>query len=168
MIQTLALLAMLNLLACACINTVFSVFTITNHVRTPALVTLLSGVLTVTINLVLLNFTDLEVYAIAATGSALGMLRNYIFTPLYGAHCLGVKKSTFYHEILTGNLCLVLNLAVGFVFCRFISAGETWITLILSAGSMAVVCIAINFFVVLKKEERAALYAAVRSKLKRG
>ena len=94
-----ALLAMLNLLASACINTVFSVFTITNHVRVPALMTLLNGVLTVTVNLLLLNFTDLGVYAIAATASTLGMLRNYIFTPLYGARCLGVKKSTFYHEI---------------------------------------------------------------------
>lgn len=168
MIQTLALLAMLNLLASACINTVFSVFTITNHVRVPALMTLLNGVLTVTINLLLLKFTDLGVYAIATTASTLGMLRNYIFTPLYGAYCLGVKKSTFYHEILTGNLCLVLNLAVGFGFVRLISAGETWISLILSAGSMAVVCIAVNFFVVLKKEERTALYTAAGRKLKLG
>lgn len=168
MIQTLALLAMLNLLAGACINTLFSILTITNHVKIPALVSLLTAILTVIINLFFLNFTDLGIYALAGTSSILSMIKHYIFTPLYGAHCLGVKKSTFYHEILTGNLCLVLNLAVGFVFCRFISAGETWITLILSAGSMAVVCIAINFFVVLKKEERAALYAAVRSKLKRG
>ena len=168
MIQTLAMLAMLNLLSGACINPVLSLFTITNHVRLPALMTLLTGVLTVTINLILLNFTDLGVYAIATTASALGMLRNYIFTPLYGAHCLGVKKATFYHEILIGNLCLALNLAVGFVFYRFISAGENWITLILAAGSMTLVCIIINFFVVLKKEERTALAAAIRNKLKRG
>ena len=168
MIQTLALLAMINLLASACINTVFSVFTVTNHVRVPALVTLLCGILTVAINAVLLNFTDLGVYAIAATGSVLGLLRNSIFTPLYGAHCLKVKKSTFYHEIMTGVFCLIINLAVGYLFYRFISTGSTWITLILSAGSMAVVCIGINFYIVLNKEERNAAFAAVKKKLKRG
>ena len=168
MIQTLALLAMINLLASSCINTVFTVFTVTNHVRVPALMTLLNGVLTVAINAILLNFTDLGVYAIAATGSVLGLLRNSIFTPLYGAHCLKVKKSTFYHEIVTGILCLTINLAVGFLFYRFISTGSTWVTLILSAGSMAVVCMAINFFVVLNKKERAGLAASVQKKLKRG
>lgn len=168
MIQNLALLAMLNLLASACINTVHSVFTITNKVKFPAYATLINGVLAVIINAILLNFTDLGVYAIAGTGSLLGMIRNYVFTPLYGAHCLKIKKSTFYHEILTGNLCLVLNLAVGFLFYRFVSTGSTWISLILSAGSLAVVGIVINFFVVLSKDERTAIFSAVKSKLKRG
>lgn len=168
MIQTLALLAMINLLVSACINTVFTVFSVTNNVRIPALMTLLCGVLTVVINAILLNFTNLGVYAIAATGSILGLLRNSIFTPLYGAHCLKVKKSTFYHEIMTGILCLIINLAVGFLFHRFISVGSTWITLILAAGSMAAVCIGINFYIVLNKEERSAAFTAVKKKLKRG
>lgn len=168
LIQTLALLAMLNLLASACINTVFTVFTVTNNVRLPALMTLLNGVLAVTLNALLLNYTDLGVYAIAASASFFGMLRNYIFTPLYGAHCLKVKKSTFYHEILTGNFCLVVNLAVGYLFYRFVSTGSTWITLILSAGFLAVVCIGINFCIVLNREERNAVVAAVKKKLKRG
>ena len=168
MIQNLALLAMLNLLASACINTVFSVFTITNNVKLPAYATLINGILSAVINAFLLYFTDLGVYAIAGTSSILGMIRNYVFTPLYGAHCLKVKKSTFYHEILTGNLCLVVNLAVGFLFYRFVSTGSSWVSLILSAGSFAVVGIVINFFIVLSKDERAALFTAVKSKLKRG
>jgi len=102
------------------------------------------------------------------TGSVLGLLRNSIFTPLYGAHCLKVKKSTFYHEIMTGVFCLIINLAVGYLFYRFISTGSTWITLILTAGTMAVVCIGINFCVVLNKDERNAAFAAVKKKLKRG
>lgn len=168
MIQTLALLAMINLLVSSCINTVFTVFSVTNNVRIPALMTLLNGILTVLINAILLNFTNLGVYAIAATGSILGLLRNSIFTPLYGAHCLKVKKSTFYHEIMTGILCLIINLAVGSLFYKYISTGSTWITLILAAGSMAVVCIGINFYIVLNKEERNAAFTAVKKKLKRG
>jgi len=168
LIQILALLAMANLLISACINTVFTVFSVTNHVKIPALMTLLNGVLTVMINMLLLNFTDLGVYAIAATASVLGMLRNGIFTPLYGAYCLKVKYSTFYHEIMTGILCLGLNIGVGFLFYLLISTGGNWISLILSAGSMAVVCIVINFFIVLSSQERAYVYDALKKKLKRG
>lgn len=168
MIQTLALLAMINLLASSCINTVFSVFSVTNHVRTPALVGLLCGVLTIGVNMVLLNFTDLGVYAIAATASVIGLLRNSIFTPLYGAYCLGVKKSTFYREILSGLLCLGIDLAVCLPFFHFVSVGSTWISLILSVGVLAVACLAINFFIILDEKERETCFGAIRSKLKRG
>lgn len=168
MIQTLAILSLINLLASACINSVFSVFTVTNNVRLPAIATLINGVLAVVINYFLLKYTDLGIYAIAGTSSVLGMIRNYIFTPLYGAYCLKVKKSTFYHEILTGNLCLVINVAVGFLLYDFISSGSSWISLILSAGSMTVICIVINAFIVLSKTERSVFLGAVRKKLKRG
>ena len=167
MIQILAALSLINLLASACINSIFSVFSITNHVKIPAIMTLLNGLLSVVINFLLLKFTDLGIYAIAGTSSALGMLRNYIFTPLYGAHCLNVKKSTFYHEIITGNLCLVLNIGVGFLFYRLISTGSNWITLIASAGTMAVICIVIYAFIVLNKAERAVFLSAIMKKLKR-
>ncbi|MBQ5712353.1 MAG: MATE family efflux transporter [Oscillospiraceae bacterium] len=167
LIQTLAILSLVNLLASACINSVFTVFSITNHVKIPAFMTLLNGLLTVVINFLLLNFTDLGIYAIAGTASILGMIRNYIFTPLYGAHCLKVKKSTFYHEILTGNVCLVLNVLVGLAFHFCISTGSTWVSLILSAGSMTVLCIVINAFIVLDRSERNAVIGAVRNKLKR-
>ncbi|MBQ7345862.1 MAG: MATE family efflux transporter [Oscillospiraceae bacterium] len=168
MIQILAILSLVNLLASACINSVFSVFTVTNHVKIPAIATLLNGVLTVVINYFLLKYTDLGVYAIAGTSSVLGMIRNYIFTPLYGAHCLKVKKTTFYHEILTGNLCLVINVVVGYLLYRFVSTGSTWITLIICAGLMVAICIVINAFIVLNKTERTVFLNAIKKKLKRG
>ena len=164
MIHMLALLSMLTLLASACINSVFTVFTITNHVKIPALVTLATGIFTITINFVLLNVTNWGIYVIAGTSSILGMLRNYIFTPLYGAYCLKVKKSTFYHEIITGNISLVINLFVGVGFYRYISPGNTWISLILSAGCMAIVCIVVNFFIVLNKNEKQFVFQMIKNK----
>lgn len=167
LIQTLALLAIANLIVSSCINTVFTVFSVTNHVRLPALMTLLNGILTVTCNVILLNFTDLGVYAIAATASFLGVLRNGIFTPLYGAYCLKVKYSTFYHEILTGIFCLGINVGIGTLCYFLISRGSTWISLILSVGFMAIVCIAINCFIVLNRQERAFVLDVLKKKLKR-
>ena len=56
----------------------------------------------------------------------------------------------------------LLNFMLLLVSLLFIA----WATL-LRREPMAVVCIVINFFVVLKKEERATLYTAVGRKLKR-
>lgn len=166
LIQTLALLVLANLIVSSCINTVFTIFSVTNKVKIPALMTLLNGVLTVVINIILLNFTNLGVYAIAATASFLGILRNGIFTPLYGAHCLNVKKITFYHEILTGIFCLTINIIIGFIFSQFIST-NTWLSLILAAGSMVLACMGVNFFVVLNKQERIFIFDTLKKKLKR-
>lgn len=167
LIQTLAILSLINLLASACINSVFSVFTITNRVKLPAIATLIQGILSIAINAILLKFTNLGVYAIAGTSSILGLVRNYIFTPLYGAHCLKVKKSIFYHEILTGNLCLAVNIGLGFLLYRFVTLGAGWMGLILSAGGMVCVCIVINAFVVLSKTERKAMLQTLTKKLRR-
>jgi hypothetical protein len=89
------------------------------------------------------------------------LLRNYIFTPLYGAHCLGVKKSTFYHEILTGNAYLVLNVAIAYLIGR-ITVPDSWIKLILLVGISAIVCIAVNSVIVLSRSDKRAVFSYVK------
>jgi O-antigen/teichoic acid export membrane protein len=168
LIYILSILSMLSLLASSCVNSTYTLLTVINRIRFSAIVSLITGLLTLLINFILLKTTNLGVYAIAGTSSILALLKHYFINPLYIAHCLKLKKSTFYHEILTGNLCLVVNLAVGFLFTRFLGTGNTWISLILSAGSFVVVGIIINFFIVFSKNERNAVFSAVRRKLKRG
>lgn len=164
LIQALSLLAILNLLAGACINSVFTVFTVTNKVKVPSLVMLGTGIITVVINFCLLSLTNLGVYVIAGVSSVCSLVRNYIFTPLYGARCLGVKKSTFYREIITGNVCLLLNLGVGVLIYQ-VSDGSSWISLIISCGFMAAICVLINFGLVLNKNEKVIVYSAIKDKI---
>ena len=92
MIQILSILAIISLLAGACINSVHTIFTITNKLKVNSIVILLTGIATVVTNFILLKTTDLGVYIIAGVSSVYGFLRNFVFTPIYGAHCLGVKK----------------------------------------------------------------------------
>ncbi len=156
LIQILSILAILSLIASACINSVFSVFTCANKVKVPAVVTLITGVLTT----LTVFITDLGVYAIAGVSSIFTLLRNYIFTPIYGAMCLKIKKRTFYKEIISGNVCLVINLAVGFAMRQFLPA-DTWLSLIFSCIMVGIVLVAINVFIVLKKDERVTLIKKV-------
>ena len=166
MIQILSILAIISLLAGACINSVHTIFTITNKLKVNSIVILLTGIATVVTNFILLKTTDLGVYIIAGVSSVYGFLRNFVFTPIYGAHCLGVKKITFYHEIITGMLCLLINLFVGAGLHYFLQ-GETWFSLICSCGIMAIICLIINFFVVLSKAERVWIINVIKTKLKK-
>lgn len=166
MIQILSMLSIISLLAGACINSVHTIFTITNKLKVNSFTILLTGIATVITNFILLKTTDWGVYIIAGVSSVYGFLRNFIFTPLYGAYCLGVKKITFYHEILTGMICLIINLFVGAGLHYFLQ-GETWFSLIGSCGIMALICLTINFFVVLSKEERVWIINAIKIKLQK-
>lgn len=165
LIQILSLLSIMSLLAGACINSVFTVFSITNKLRANSVVMIITGVLTVITNLILLNVTDWGVYIIAGVSSFYSLLRNYIFTPLYGAYCLKVKKTTFYHEIVTGNLCLVMNLIIAYTVSR-ITAADTWLLLIILVAVSAIICVFVNTLVVLDKNERTAAYHFIIAKIK--
>jgi O-antigen/teichoic acid export membrane protein len=164
LIQILSLLAIMNLISGSCVNSAFTVFAVANKIMVPSLVMLGTGIITIILNFIFLSVTNWGVYVIAGVSSVCSLLRNYIFTPLYGAHCLGAKKSTFYHEIITGNICLFLNLAIGLGLYH-ISSGRSWVGLIFSAGVMAIICICVNFFVVLCKKERLGVYRAIRARL---
>lgn len=161
MIQVLSLLSIASLIAGSCINSIFTIFSITNKLKLQSLIILGTGVLTLITNFVLLKTTTLGVYVIAGVSSFYSLIRNFIFTPLYGAHCLGVKKSTFYHEIFTGIICLIINLIVGLFVTKFITA-NSWIMLILAAAIIVVISIIINFFIVFNKEEKNFVFGFLK------
>ncbi|OUN80296.1 hypothetical protein B5G06_11815 [Flavonifractor sp. An52] len=166
LLEILSLLSVMSLLAGSCINSIFTIFTIANKVKLNSLVILATGILTTITVFLLLNFTDIGVYAIAGVSSSFSLLRNYIFTPLYGAYCLGVKKSTFYKEIVTGNVCLVINCLITFGVMQIIT-GDSWITLILGCGISGLISVVINACIVLERTERAAFIQHIGKKIKR-
>lgn len=166
LLEILSLLSIMSLIAGSCINSIFTVFTITNHVKVNSLVILATGVGTTLTVFILLKTTTLGVYAIAGVSSVFALLRNFIFTPIYGAHCLRVKWNTFYHEIITGIICLVINSVIGYAL-KLRLYGETWVAFILSCACMGVICVIVNIFVVLSKNDRTMLASMIRQKLKK-
>lgn len=162
LIQVLSLLSIMSLLAGACINSVFTIFTITNKLRANSIVIMASGIITITVNFFLLKYTNLGVYCIAGVSSVCSLLRNYIFTPLYGAHCLGVKKTTFYHEIITGNICLVINLAVAYLI-GMVMVPNTWIKLIVLVGLSVIACVIINSLIVLNRSDKKNAFIYIKN-----
>lgn len=165
MIEILSLLSILSLLAGSCINSVFTVFTITNKLKLNSIVILFTGIATTATVFILLETTNLGVYAIAGVSSVYALIRNFIFTPLYGAHCLGVKKSTFYHEIITGNISLLVNLVIAFAIYKIFTV-DGWILFIVACMIAGVLGVCANAMIVLSKDERNIMIQMIQKRFK--
>lgn len=148
------------------INPIFGVFSVTNKLRVPSLVVLGAGTANTLAIFVLLSTTNLGIWAIAIVGAVQGGLRNLLFTPSYGAACLGRKWHTFYPVMIKGCLGMVVVALGGFAFKQVLPA-DSWLKLLLSGAVAATAAAFVNLFFVFDRFERAALYSAIRGKFAR-
>lgn len=165
-IYYLSVLSMGVLFVSASIQVLYQVFIITKKIKLNSIVIVASGVITTTLVFVLLNTTNLGLYAIAGVSVVVGLIRNMVFTPIYAAKCLDVKWTTFYSDIFMGLASIGIITAVA-MFSKLILPMDNWIGFFASGIFMGCVALVLNFFVVLRKAERQMVLDKVMSKLKR-
>lgn len=166
LIYHLAVLSMGVLFVSASIQVLYQVFIITKKIKLNSIVIVASGVISTALVFVLLENTDLGLYAIAGVSVVVGLIRNMIFTPIYAAKCLEVKWTTFYHDIFLGFASIGMITAVAFVSKLFLPM-DHWISFFASGIFMGVVALGLNFFIVLGKNERAMVLDKLQSMLHR-
>lgn len=149
----LALLGMGVLYVSMSIQVLYHVFIITKKVKANSIVMIVSGVLSTTIVFILLETTNLGLYAIAGVSTVLGLLRNLIFTPIYASKCLELKWNTFYSDIFTGLLSIACISVVAFA-SRFVFTIDSYLSLIGVGIIVGIVALIMNFFIILKKDDR--------------
>ncbi len=162
----LALLNVGTLFVSASIQVLYHVFLITKRVKLNSVVILLSGILTTATVFVLLETTDLGVYAIAGVSTFYGILRNLVFTPIYAARCLQVKWYTFYGDILLGLASIGAICLTALPFQMLIEI-DGWIKLFAVGIAAGAAALAVNFLIVLRKNERKMVLDMVKKKLQR-
>ena len=148
----------------ASIQVLYHVFLITKRVKLNSVVILSCGILTTTTVFVLLETTSLGVYAIVGTSTVFGILRNLVFTPIYAARCLKVKWYTFYGDIILGLISIGAICLTALPFQLFIKI-DGWFKLFgvgIAAGMLA---LAVNFLIVLRRNERKMVLDMVKKKL---
>ena len=150
----------------ASIQVLYQVFIITKKIKLNSIVIVASGIITTTLVFVLLNTTNLGLYAIAGVSVVVGLIRNMVFTPIYAAKCLEVKWTTFYSDIFMG-LASIGIITVVAMLSKLVLPMDNWITFFVSGGFMGCVALALNFLIVLGKTERQMVLEKVMSKLKR-
>lgn len=145
------------------IRPMFSIFRGLNKVRTPAIVTLLIGVLNVLICIALMKLTDIGIYAVAFSLLLCLTGKNLFFTPVYAAIITGQRKGVFIKELLPG---LAAWLLLSFSILAFSMRFD-----LVSLPKILYVCIvlfliysAVCYFALLSKEDRRFLWALVARK----
>lgn len=149
-------LTIIPMIVTGSINTIFDVYTVTNKLKTPALVLLITGVINTAVVFILIKTTNLGILSIPITSFIIGLLRNLIFTPIYAARCLEVKWNTFYKAIVRGCICALTMMLLCYA-AKYSFNINSWIKLIISGGICSVVALTINLFIVFKKNERKIL-----------
>lgn len=166
MIYLLAMLTAGTTFVSASIQVLYHVFLITKKVKLNSIVILLSGVMTTATVFLLLETTNLGIYAIAGTSAFYGLLRNLIFTPVYAARCLQVKWYTFYGDIFLGLAAVAAVCLVALPF-HFLIPINNWLTLFAVGIAAGLLALFVNFWIVLRKGERELVLDKLREKFHR-
>ena len=102
-VQILSILTMLPTIFSVYIYPLYNVNTITCKLKIPVLISCGIGVLNLIIVYILLNTTDLGIYAVAGVSSVLLLFRVLIFVPIYAAHNVEEHMLTFYPPLQIGR-----------------------------------------------------------------
>lgn len=79
---------------------------------------------------------------------------------------IDIKKSTFYHEIITGNISLIINLVNSFAIYKMLTVNG-WIVLVVTCVIAGILCLSVNVLIVLSKDERKMVKKLVDEKIGR-
>lgn len=166
-LHLLALLSVGTTFVSGSIQVLYHVFLLTRRLKLNSIMIVLSGALTVATVFLLLNTTNLGMYAIVGCSTFYGLLRNLLFTPLYASRCLEVKWYTFYGDIGRGLLSTGILCLVCLPFELLINMNSWW-KLIAVGIAAGILCLAVNFFVALRRTEREMVLDMVKGKIFKG
>lgn len=161
-LQILSVLTCCGFILSGGINCIFDIFTVVNKLKLNSILVCLTGVINAIVVYILLQTTNLGLYAVAGVSSMLSIFKNLTIIIPYGAICMGEKWYTFYSPALKPVLGTLCSCVVGFFLKRFVTICG-WFELLLMAIVVGIFSIIISFFVILNKNDRRF----VLSKLKR-
>ena len=166
LLQTLTILAILSYLFNSGVVILFNVFSTVNKVKYNSVAMLTSGGVSIIVSLLLINYTDLDIYAVAGISSVVTICKNLFFTIPVASKLLGYKWYRFYPQAGVSTLCSAIIIVVGY-FIRMIMPVDTWSSFLFACCIIGLLGLGINFAVVLNKEEKKYVCALVKQKIGR-
>jgi O-antigen/teichoic acid export membrane protein len=162
-LQTLSILASGGLLIVSGIQPIGNVFVTVNKVKPQAISVIVSGVLNLMIVIMIIHTTNLGVYAIAGTSTAILVIRNVFYTTPAAARYLGFRWYTFFfgfkYSLIGGGIVLTL----GFLF-RSLLRPDSWLMLVFACVLTGLLGLVMNMFGILNRDERRKIYGKLKLK----
>lgn len=166
LLQVLTTLAILNFLLNSGVVILFNVFTTVNKVRYNSIAMIISGLVSIGITILIITFTDYDLYAVAGVSSIVTICKNLFFTIPVASRLLDYKWYQFYPQVGISVICSGLIIIVGTIVRMFMPV-DSWIMFFITCIIIGIIGLAVNMMIVLNKEERRYLIGSVKRKLKR-
>ncbi len=165
MVYTLMVLATVSVLVSSVVAPLSNVFLLTNKLKVNSLVWLGVSFFDAIIVIILLNTTNLGVYAVAGVSKIVGAIVNLVFLPNYASKCLKVRPIFFYAIILKYALSTVgVGIAMN-VTRMFLGSDNSWILFGARVVCLSLVGLGVNYKFFLNKRERVYLKNTLKSKI---
>ena len=164
LLQILTTLAILSYLVNSGVVILFNVFSTVNKVKYNSWAMIVSGICSFVITLLLIHFTDWDLYAVAGVSSIVTICKNLFFTIPVASRLLNYKWYCFYPQVGVSMLCSGIIILIGEIV-RFFMPYSTWFTFFLTCGMIGVLGLGANMMIVLNKEERSYLIGLFKRKI---
>lgn len=164
-LQTLSILTASGFLVSGCVNIIFNIFTVTNNVKLPALVQVATGIANTLTVLLLVNITNLGIYAVAGVSSVLCIIKNIFIIVPYSCKCIGIKRTTFYPDIIRCILATVTATLIGSFVDKFAQL-DNWFILIAFAFIYAAISLVCYLIFCTNKDDRRFLIGIFKKLIK--
>ncbi|XME03218.1 MATE family efflux transporter [Lachnospiraceae bacterium C1.1] len=165
-IQILSIMILAQTIFDVYIYPLYTVNQITAKLRLPVFVSLGIGVANIIGSIWLCTHSNMGVYAIQIVSSILLTARVFFFAPIYAAHILGQKWWTFYLPLFRGAFSSAVIVVVFVSISRFVVI-HSWLMLALVGIICGIIGYAINYVIVLNKEERVIVKNMLMKRIKR-
>ncbi len=168
-LHLLSVIRIFTLTFTAGLASVHEIFTIANKLKAQSIATLLSGVGNIALVFVLVNTTDLGVYAIAGSAVVMDLIRNFTFTIPYAAKCINQKAVSLYLIVFRAFGIYVLICGLFYCIDKIFAFATGWLGLILCAAVCALIGYVLVALLLLGwKDSKTLAQKLIRKFLRRG
>lgn len=129
------------------VNPLYYVFTLTQKLVVPCVITILMGITNVVSMFLLIKFTSYGMYAVVLTTMVINFV-HFFDTPLYSSYCLKISWKTFYPTILRHLFNCAILTGVLSLINRFLPTINSWRGLIIKIGLFSLIAIIIGLCIV--------------------
>lgn len=136
--------------------TMAQISVVTDKLKLPTVITFLCGIISFGLEIFLLKFTNLGLFAIVISTTIVLILRYVFVNSMYAAYCLELPKSYFFKTVIKTWLIIPLLFLESILIRKFI-VGSSWIMLLFGVTVTALVGYAISVLVLFPEKVRIIL-----------
>ena len=156
LLQNLAIISMISPIFMLGIQPLWQIFVVVNKTKENALSVIMGGIVNVFLTLVVLQTTDLGIFAVLGISSIISILKNIMFTIPFSAKYLGLKWHSFFPLVGLTFITFAVNYSIGFMLSHVFSI-TTWLGLAGMVCAFSILGLCLNTFIILRKGEREIL-----------